>query len=306
MGNRLKGKVSVVTTCGGGVGVEVALLLAEEGSSVVVNDPGVEANGTGSSQKLADQVVEEVKRGGGNAVASYENVALMEGGEKVVQKAIDTFGRLDVLVNDTSVLRDRPIEEMTLEDFRHVIRNNVRSTFTPTKFAAILFRQQQSGRIVNMTSDAGLGTTGQSNYAASSEAIVGLTRAVARDLGRYGVTCNAISTSVATKLSRDVDTNWPQAQNLYPQIEQKPKADFEPTTMQWDGPGSPDDPGNVAPLAVYLCTYASPNINGNVFGVRGGSIHLYSNPTVERSIHKWGPFTLDEIDVLAPKMFGNG
>ena len=231
---------------------------------------------------------------GGKAVASYEDVALMKGGERVVQRAVDDFGRLDVLVNSAGVLRDRRIEEMTPQDFHQVIRNNVKGTFTPTKFAAVLFRQQRSGRIVNMTSDAGLGSVGRSNYAAASEAIVGLTRTVARDLGRYGVTCNAISPMVETRLFPDADAN------------QRAGAGPSAAMGEWEGPGSPDDPGNVAPLAVYLCTDASPNINGNVFGVQGGSILLYSNPSVEKSIHKWGRFTLDEMDALAPKMFGSG
>ena len=288
MGNRFEGKVAVVTGGGGGIGRAVALLLAQEGASVVVNDLGCEVDGTGSSPDPAYRVAEEIKMSGGKAVASYEDVALMKGGEKVVQRAVDAFGRLDVLVNSTGVLLYRRIEEMTPQDFHQVIRNNVKGAFTPTRFAAVLFRQQRSGRIVNMTSDAGLGAVGRSNYAAASEAIVGLTRTVARDLGRYGVTCNAISPTAETRLFSDAGAGPSAAMG------------------EWEGPGSPDDPGNVAPLAVYLCTDASPNINGNVFGVQGGSILLYSNPSVEKSIHKWGRFTLDEMDALAPKMFGSG
>ena len=294
MENRLEGKVAVVTGGGGGIGREVALLLAQEGASVVVNDLGCKVDGTGSSPDPAYRVAEEIKTSGGRAVASYEDVALMQGGEKVIQRSVDAFGRLDVLVNSAGVLRDRGIEEMTPQDFHQVIRNNVKGTFTPTKFAAVLFRQQRSGRIVNMTSDAGLGAVGRSNYAAASEAIVGLTRTVARDLGRYGVTCNAISPTVETRLFPDAGAD--QRAGIGPSL----------AMGEWEGPGSTDDPGNVAPLAVYLCTDASPNINGNVFGVRRGSIVIYSNPSVEKSIHKWGRFTLDEMDALVPEMFGSG
>ena len=200
MGNRFEGKVAAVTGAGRGIGRGVALLLAEEGASVVANDLGCEVDGTGSSHVPADQVVEEIKARGGNAVASYDNVALMEGGESVVKAAVDSFGQLDVLVNCAGILRDRMIHQMTPEEFDQVVRNNVKGTFAPTKFAAVLFRRQRSGRIVNMTSNAGLGDIGRSNYAAASEAIVGLTRTVARDLGKYGVTCNGVSPMVETRL----------------------------------------------------------------------------------------------------------
>ena len=290
MGSRLEGKVAAVTGAGRGIGRGVALLLAEEGASVVVNDLGCEVDGTGSSHVPADQVVEEIEARGGNAVASYDNVSLMEGGESVVKAAVDSFGRLDVLVNCAGILRDRTIHQMSPEEFDQVIRNDVKGTFAPTRFAAVLFRQQRSGRIVNMTSDAGLGDIGRSNHAAAAEAIVGLTRTVARDLGKYGVTCNAVSPMVETR--------------LFPGTVDETRV--APAAGEWEAPGFPDDPENVAPLAVYLSTYASPHINGYVFGVRGGSILLYSNPSIERSIHKWGRFTMDEMDALVPQMMGVG
>ena len=174
--------------------------------------------------------------------------------------------------------------EMSAEDFYRLIDSNVKGTFVPTRFASILFRQQRGGRIVSMTSDAGLGEIGMANYAAASEAIVGMTRNVARDMGRYGVTCNAISPVASTRLF--------------------PGSTDEPG--EWDGPGLADDPENVAPLAVYLCTDAAPDVNGRVFGVRQGSICLYSNPEIERSLHKWGSFTMDEMDALVPDSIGSG
>ena len=200
MGNRLEGKTAVVTGAGRGIGRATALLLAEEGASVVVNDLGCDIDGSGSSQDLADSAVEAIKAAGGNAVANYDNVATMDGGEAVIRSAVDNFGQVDVLVNSVGVLQDRMIYRMTPDDWDRVIRYNVKGVFSPTKFAAILFRQQRSGRVVNFTSDAGLGDIGRSNYAAASEAIIGLTRTVGRDLGRYGVTCNAISPLVETRL----------------------------------------------------------------------------------------------------------
>jgi NAD(P)-dependent dehydrogenase (short-subunit alcohol dehydrogenase family) len=230
----------------------------------------------------------------------------MDGGESVIKSALDTFEHLDILVNSVGVLRDRMIYQMTAREFDQVVRNNVKGTFCPTKFAAILFRQQRSGRIVNMTSDAGLGAIGRANYAAASEGIVGLTRTVARDLGRYGVTCNAISPMVETRLFPGTVDEYRVAQGSEPTPDQRAGIGPSPALGEWEESTSPDDSDNVAPLAVYLCTYASPNINGNVFGVRRGGIFLYSNPTIERSIVKWGCFTMDEMDVLVPKMIGAG
>ena len=306
MGNRLEGKVAVVTGAGRGVGRGVALLLAEEGARVVVNDLGAEVDGTGSSSAPADGVVAEIASRGGEAVANYDNMALMDGGEAVIQQAVDTYGQVDILVNSAGMVRDRMIWQTTPEDWDRVLVNNAKATFVPTKFACILFRQQRGGRIVNMTSDAGLGDVGRSSFAAASEAIIGLTRTIGRDMGRYGVTCNAISPIVETRLFPGSVEEYRVASADGPTRDERAGIFTPGGVGDWEGPGWPDDPENVAPLAVYLCTYASPNINCNVFGVRGGSIYLYSNPKVERAVQKWGNFTMDEMDVLFPKMIGSG
>ena len=279
MGSRLEGKVAVVTGGGRGIGRQIALLLAEEGASIVVNDTGSDIDGTGTSHAPADQVVEEIRSSGRQAVARYDDVSLMENGESLIQATIDAYGRLDVLVNSVAVIRDGTFAQMTPQEFDLVIRGTVKGTFTPTKYAAMHFRQQRAGRIVNLTSDAGLDGVGRSNYSAASEAIVGLTRTVARDLGKYGVTCNAISSPT-----------WPT-----------PVPDAGDDGR---GLGGPDSLGNEAPLAVFLCTGAVPNVNGYVFGVRGGSIFVYSNPSVLRSLHKWGTFTMAEMDDLVPGIMG--
>ena len=306
MGNRLEGKVAVVTGAGRGVGRGVALLMAEEGAKVVVNDLGADVDGTGGSQAPADNVVAEIAARGGEAVANYDDMALMEGGEAVIQQAVDAYGQVDALVNCAGILRDRMIWQMTQDDWDRVILNNAKAAFTATKFACILFRQRRAGRIVNMTSDAGLGDVGRSNYAAASEAIIGLTRTVGRDMGRYGVTCNAISPIADTRLFPGAVEEYRVARAEGPTRDERAGI-FSPANVgEWEGPGWADDPENVAPLAVYLCSKAPNNINCNVFGVRGGSVYLYSNPKIERSVHKYGNFSMDEMDVLFPKMIGSG
>lgn len=306
MGSRLEGKTAVVTGAGRGIGRATALLLAAEGASVVVNDLGCDVDGSGSSNAPADGTTDAIKAAGGSAVANYDDVSTMQGGENVMRAAVDNFGQVDVLVNSVGILQDRMIYRMSPEDWDRVIRFNVKGVFAPTKFAAILFRQQRSGRIVNFTSDAGLGDIGRSNYAAASEAIIGLTRTVGRDLGRYGVTCNAISPLVETRLFPGSVEEYRVAEGPSPTPAERAGIGQSPPVSEWEGDGGADDPANVAPLAVYLATYAAPNVNCNVFGVRGGSIYLYSNPEIARAIHKWGTFTMDEMDVLFPKIIGKG
>ena len=306
MGNRLEGKVAVVTGGGRGIGRGVAKLLAEEGASVVVNDLGCDVDGTGSNHAPADDVVEEIKSAGGKAVASYDDVALMEGGESVVQAAVDNFGQIDILVTCAGILRQGMIYQTTPEDFDAVMRYNAKATFTVTKFATILMRQQRSGRIVHMASDAGLGGFGLSAYAAASEAILGLSRSVSRAMGKYGVNCNAVSPMVETRQFPGTVDEYRTDAAPGPTPDERAGFGPYPPIARWEGPGHPDDPDNVAPLVVYLCTYAAPNINAYCFGVRRGGIFLYANPDVARTIHKAGRFTMDEMDVLVPQLIGPG
>ena len=306
MGNRLENKVAVVTGGGRGIGKAISKLLAEEGAKVIVNDKGSEVDGTGQSNDPADSVVEGIKSSGGDAIANYLDVSEMSGGEGLIQSAIDNFGQIDILVNSAGSRIDRMIYQMTPKDFDMVVRNNSKSVFTTTKFAGILFRQQKSGRIVNLTSDSGLGDVARSNFAAASEGIIGVTRTTAKDLGKYGITANAISPIAKTRLFAGLVEEYNVPEVFSPTRDERAGIGPSPEIQEWDGNNEIDDPENVAPLAVYLCTYASPNINGYVLGARGGSYYVYSNPEIETVVNKWGNFNMDEMDVLFPKIIGSG
>ncbi|HLA18436.1 MAG TPA: SDR family NAD(P)-dependent oxidoreductase, partial [Dehalococcoidia bacterium] len=202
---RLEGRNAVVTGAGRGIGRAVALALAAEGASVVVNDPGVNVDGSGHDAGPADQVAAEVRAVGGTAVANYDSVADLAGGENMVRQCADAFGRVDILVNVAGILRDRMIFNMSEEEWDAVIAVHLKGHYNTIKPASVLMRQQRYGRIVNFSSISGLrGISGQSNYGAAKAGIAGLTRVVARDLGRYGVTCNAIAPGAQTRMTATV------------------------------------------------------------------------------------------------------
>ena len=290
MGERLKGKVAVITGAGRGIGRAHALAFAAEGAKVVVNDLGGAADGTGADKAPADEVVAEIKKMKGEAIANYDTVVTMEGGERIVKTAIDNFGRLDILVNNAGVLRDRMVFNMTEEEWDTVINVHLKGHFCCTKHACIVFRQQRIGRIINTSSVAGLGNMGQANYSAATEGIVGFTRTVARDMGRYGVTCNAIRPIAATRL-----TVTPE---LKAAIEKAKEAGVPPPVDLSDLEKL--EPGDIAPLVVYLATDEAANINGCVFGIKGGMISLFPEPTPIKTIFKEGRWSIDELSAIMP------
>ena len=201
MGDYLKDKVAVVTGSGRGIGRGIAILMAQEGAKVVVNDLGGATDGSGGDKSPADEVVNEIKAKGGEAVANYDSVASSEGGENIIKSALDSFGQLDILVNNAGILRDRMIFNMSDEEWDAVLKVHLYGTFYCARAACRVFRNQKSGRIINFSSSSGLGNLGQVNYSAAKEAIVGFTRTVARDMGKYGVTCNAIRPGAATRMT---------------------------------------------------------------------------------------------------------
>jgi NAD(P)-dependent dehydrogenase (short-subunit alcohol dehydrogenase family) len=276
----LKGKVAVVTGAGRGIGREIALLMARAGAKVVVNDYGVKEDGTSASAAPADEVVSEIKRLGGEGAANYDSVATMAGGANIVQAALDHFGRVDIVVNNAGILRDRMIFNMTEEEWDGVINTHLKGTFAVTRAAVPHFREQKWGRVISMTSTSGLvGNVGQANYAAAKLGIVGFTRVVALDMARYNVTANCISPFAWTRMIGTIPTET-EAQRQ--RVEKLKKL----------------SPAHIAPLAVYLASEEAKEISGQVFGVRGKEIMLFNQMRPIRAIHHaegWTPERIAEI-----------
>jgi len=286
MADRLKGKVVVITGAGGGIGRGHALAFASEGAKVVVNDVGAAVTGQGASSTPAQKVVDEIKALGGEAVPNFDSVSVKEGAENIIKTAVDKFGKLDVLVNNAGILRDRMIYNMSDEEFESVIKVHIYGHFFCTRAACVLFRQQRSGRIINTASTSGLGNRGQSNYSIAKEGIVGLTRTVALEMGRYGVTCNAIRPNAGTRMTLSDDMKQAAARTgsvgMIKMLEMM-------------------KPEDIAPLVVWLASDAAANVNGRTFFVQTGRIALYSEPQQIRNISKQGGFTIDEVFEKVPK-----
>jgi NAD(P)-dependent dehydrogenase (short-subunit alcohol dehydrogenase family) len=278
----LKGKVAVVTGAARGVGREIALLMARHGASVVVNDYGGSEVGTGADRKPADEVVDEIRREGGKAAASYESVASMAGGQAIVKTAVDTFGRVDIVVNNAGILRDRMIFNMTEEEWDAVINTHLKGTFAVTRAAAPLMREQKSGRFINMTSTSGLiGNVGQANYAAAKLGIFGLTKATALDMARYNVTANCISPFAWTRMIGTIPTE-----------NEVQKARVEKIKKL--------SPAHIAPMAAFLASDAAKDVTGQVFGVRGKEIMLFSHERPIMRLHHDGGWTVERLIEMFP------
>jgi NAD(P)-dependent dehydrogenase (short-subunit alcohol dehydrogenase family) len=303
MADRLKGRTAVVTGAGRGIGRGIAKLLGEEGANVVVNDPGVNVDGTGHDDGPAAQVAEEIKKAGGTAVPNFDTVATVQGGENMIKTALDNFGRIDILINVAGILRDRMIYNMTEEEWDDVIAVHLKGQFNTIKPASILMRQQRFGRIINFSSGSGLnGNSGQANYGAAKAGVAGLTRVVARDLGRYGVTCNAIAPGAATRMTATVPTTAAQARARagIGGAGGGPAAAAAVTDIRRPQVEPLRDPEYVAPMVVWLCTDKAWNVNGKVFNVSGGTISLSSEETPLRQLNKQGTWTIDELAALVP------
>ena len=291
MADLLKGRNAVVTGAGRGIGRGIAIALAAEGANVVVNDPGVAADGSGFDKSPADEVVEVIRSQGGTAIPNYDSVASVEGGENIIKSCVDSFGRIDILVNNAGILRDRMIFNMSEEEWDAVIAVHLKGHFACTKAAAVLMRQQRYGRIVNFSSISGLrGNTGQANYGAAKAGVAGFTRVVARDLGRNGVTCNAIAPAAVTRMTATV----PEAAAAI-----RAQSGVAQPRLATAGPVE-RTPEHIAPMVVYLCTDHAWNINGQIFHVGGGTISLAAAEMPVHSITKRGKWTLEELAQIVP------
>ncbi len=288
---RLSGKVAVVTGGGRGIGLAEAMLLAHQGAKVVVNDLGCNEYGRGVDPTVAQAVVDEINREGGEAVANNDTVATWEGAARIINTAIEAFGKLDILINNAGIIRGSKAATLREIDWDLVVDTHLKGHFMTIRNAAPIFEQQRSGVIVNTSSEAGLGGTNQANYSAAKEGIVGLTRMIARELGRYNVRCNAIRPIAATRLMA-----IPSVLEAMRVTEQELGI---PSLGNRKAPklaGEISKPEQVAVLVVWLCTDAAAGINGRTFQVGNGEIGLYSEPEVVRSAFDTKGWDLDMLD----------
>ena len=302
MGNRLDGRVVIVTGAGRGIGAEVAKWAAADGASVVVNDLGGSLDGSGSAEAPAEVTAQAIRDAGGTAVANFDSVAEYETAGKVVQTAIDNYGRVDAVCHVAGILRDRMVFNMTEAEWDGVLQVHLYGAFNMVRHCVPHMIDQQYGRIVLFSSGSGLGASGQTNYAAAKEGMVGFARSLAKDLAPHGITVNAVYPGGATRMTESIPESTTQ-------LRQQQRTQAQPTQVASQGPpiqGPPEarDPANNAPKAVYLCSEAAGNITGQVVGVSGWQATLYSPRHVTRSIHKNGRWTLDELDDLVPISIG--
>jgi len=297
MGDRLKGKVAVITGSGRGIGRAHALAMAAEGAKIVVNDLGGAWDGQGASQTPAAEVCEEIKKMGGEAVPNYDSVATAEGGAAIIKTAVDTFGKIDILVNNAGFLRDRMIFNMTAEEWDAIIKVHLYGTFYCTQPATVYMRQQRSGRIINTASISGLGNLGQANYSAAKEGIVGFTRTIAQDMARYGVTCNSIRPNAATRMTMTDELKGKIAKAAAAQGITK-QEDIDKYFEQMFA----SKPEHNSPIVVYLATDEAAYISGRSFFINANTIGFYTEPQITSKIDKEGDiWTLDELIKIVPE-----
>ncbi len=274
----LEGKTAVITGAGRGIGRAMALEFAREGAKVVVNDLGTEIDGAGNDTSVAQQVADEIVAAGGSAVADCHSVSTWDSAHAIVQTALDSFGGLDIVVNNAGILRDRIFHRMTADDWQAVIDVHLNGAFFVSRAAAPVFRGQGRGTYVHFTSTAGLiGTNGQVNYGAAKTGIVGLSKQIALDMQRFGVRSNCISPFAWTRMVDHIPDDPGQSERI--------------RKLQASGPEK------VAPLAAFLSSDAAATVNGQVFAIRNNEVFLMSQPRPLRSVHRgdgWTAATLAE------------
>lgn len=290
-GKRLMdGKVVVVTGAGRGIGKEIALAMAQDGALLVVNDIGVNVDGSASGEDPVDEVVREIEAAGGRAVASKDSVAEWSSAGQIVNAALDMFGKIDAVVNNAGILRDRMFFNMSEEEWRAVIDVHLNGTFFVSRAAAPYFKKQNSGAYVHMTSTSGLiGNYGQANYGAAKLGIAALSHQIAIDMQRYNVRSNCIAPFAWSRMIGAIPTDSDHKQA---RVEKLKKL----------------EPKKIAPVAVCLSSEAARDVSGQIFAVRGNEIFLMSQPRPVRGMHAadgWTPQTVAErvLPAMKPNFF---
>ncbi|MFB5284144.1 SDR family NAD(P)-dependent oxidoreductase [Peribacillus sp. Hz7] len=277
---KLENKVAVVTGSGRGIGRDIALLMAKEGAKVVVNDLGGGSDGNGNDTKVADEVVQEIRELGGEAVANYDSVSEYESATKIVETALTEFGRIDIVVNNAGILRDRMLFKMSEEEWDAVIAVHLKGSFNMTRAAAPYFKEQKSGRFINFTSTSGLiGNVGQANYAAAKLGIAGLNRITALDMARYNVTANAVAPFAWSRLIGSIPTETDDQKARVDKLKQL-------------------SPAHIAPLVAFLSSDEAADVSGQIFGVRGKEIMVFSQPRPVRSVYNAEGWSIDSLSSI--------
>ena len=270
----VEGQVVVVTGAGGGIGRDIALAMAREGARVVVNDIGASLAGEGNDAGPAQAVVNEIKAFGGEAVANTDSVSEAPSAARIVQTALDSFGRIDVVVNNAGILRDRFFHKMSLDEWDAVIKVHLYGAFYVSRAAAPHFKEQASGNYIHMTSTSGLiGNFGQANYSAAKLGVAALSKSIALDMQKFNVRSNCIAPFAWSRMISSIPTDTPEEQARVNRIKQM-------------------TPAKIAPLVVCLASDQAGDANGQIFAVRNNEIFLISQPRPVRSVQRsegWTP-----------------
>ena len=271
------GKAVLVTGAGGGIGREIALLMARYGARVVVNDIGASLSGDGRDAGPAEQVVGEIRALGGEAVASTDSVADPASAERIISAALAAFGRIDCVVNNAGILRDRIFHKMSVDDWDSVLKVHLYGAFLVSRAAALHFKEQASGSMIHMTSTSALiGNIGQANYSAAKLGIAGLSKSIALDMQKFNVRSNCIAPFAWSRMTGNIPADTPEEQSRVERLKQMTAA-------------------KISPLAVYLASDAAAGVNGQIFTVRSNEIFLMSQPRPLRSVHRAEGWTPESI-----------
>src|SRR3954454_22903222 len=284
MAGMMEGKVAVVTGAGGGIGREIALMMAAAGAKVIVADIGASLSGEGGSASPAEQTKAMIVQKGGAAEICTESVAAWGSAQKIIQAALDHFGRIDAVVNNACILRDFIFHKMTEDDWLSVIAVHLNGSFFVSRAAAEHYRKQESGTFVHMSSTSGLiGNFGQANYAAAKLGMTALSKSIALDMARYNVRSNCIAPFAWSRMTSSIPANTPEEKERVEQLKKM-------------------EPRKVAPMAVFLVSDKAAAVTGQIFGVRANEIMLFSQPRPIRSVHytpEWTPEAIAQIALPA-------